>query len=36
MSQEAQTEALYQHGGVGIGMEVQKGEDIYIAMADSC
>ena len=42
MSQETQTGALYQPGGVGCvewggrwWREVQKGGDIYIPMADS-
>ena len=40
MSQETQTEALYQPRGVedweGDGSEVQRGGDICIPMADSC
>ena len=39
MAQETQTGALYQPrgwDGEWDGREVQKGEDIYIRMADSC
>ena len=36
MAQETQTGALYQSRGLGDGMELQKGGDICIPMADSC
>ena len=39
MTQETQTEALYQSrrvGGEGDEREVQRGGDMYVPMADSC
>ena len=36
MAQETQTGALYPSRGEGDGMEVQKGGDICLSMADSC
>ena len=36
MTQGTQTGALYQSRGLGDGMELQKGGDTCIPMADSC
>ena len=36
MAQETQTGALYPYKGEGDGMEIQKGGDRCLSMADSC